>query len=255
MYILCLCKYPNVFRGCANILAFLLATSLSQGPGWCKQVFDKIQVGEFNDRDDYKLHKPDAVLLQKFLAGKDFRPFLTALDTDADRVENRRQQALSAECLKDQVQVTGRRTLGRWLHPDEEYDEEKYLGVTYPPNPLRITDWVHLTEALLLQGESQDDSIPRMINDLARYVHSLHYKVDSVRELVLDGNNGGASLGRDWEELSAKYPFLEQCDEHVRRTPNIAPMMLARTKAVTHLPCVRVLVSCVVRLLVLHRAC
>jgi hypothetical protein len=194
--------------------------------------------------------------------GEAFHPFLKALDTDAERVAAREQRAQSAVDLRELLMRNGTTELHRWRGTDEDYDEEAFADTMFPKIPLPLYDWVFLRDDLMAKGREEENKIPFLINSLARYAHALHYKIDDLTDQLANMRSVERSTARGWDVLLAKYPFLAECDDHVRQTPHVTPLMLSRTSAVTPLSCLRtrcvlaVSRAClVVHLVGLHHAC
>jgi hypothetical protein len=229
-YMLTLFQYPNTFTIAMCFQAF----------EWCISMLDRgaEQLDQFEDENEFKLCERDADRLCQFLLSDSFTPLLTALDTDQARVEERELRATLTRDLKERLHSMGTRQLSLWLGGDlAQYDEEDYNDTAYPMHPLPAGDWVMLQQTLMPQGEEAEDILPRSINNLARYVHCMHYKVDRMLELLRAKHGDGSEQVRNWEELVNKFPFLAACDDHVRHTPNPPPLLLSRTSAVTHHAC------------------
>jgi hypothetical protein len=198
---------------------------------WCAEMHPRVKhhIGQFEDADDFKLDTDLAICLAGFFRSLDFTPFLTALDTDQERVAVRRKRAANIASLKEKLAYEGRVELHRWTKDPEEFDADSYPDLPYPMHPVAAADWVHLRKVLMVEAQETNQILPRCVNDLARYVHNLHYKVDHLMDL-LQGKSE-ESVVRDWENEVARYPFLSECDDHVRSTPTIVPILLARTSA------------------------
>ena len=143
-------------------------------------------------------------MLFDFLGSTPFSVFLTALDTDSGRVADREMHEKRKTELKEQLSVNGHKELHRWFDEEGDFEDEAYADHIYPKVPLPPVDWVHLREDLMPAVEDTDDALPALINDLGRYVHSLHFKLDAVLAMCRAKASGDGSLSRDWEDALTK---------------------------------------------------
>ena len=190
----------------------------------------------FDDENEFRLDKADSATLRDFLRSKSFVPFLTALDTDFERVAKRESQSKQAAKLHELHESRGKQNLHRWLRKPEEYDPLDYAGIPFPSNPVPSADWVHLKKVVMPVAEGEGDIMPRIVNHLTQYTHALHYKLDELLEMVNDKSTSSKDPTPEWDDLVGKYPFLSKCDDHVRLVPKVPPLLLSRTPAVTSHP-------------------
>jgi len=188
------------------------------------------------DEDDFMLHAPAAQRLLKFLGSAPFAAFLTALDTDSGRVAERERHAAQMNDLKELLSMNGHRELHRWLGETNEFDDADFEHVKLPKLPMSSAAWVRLREVLIPEADDKDDGVPAIVNNLARYSLALHYKLDAVLEMCRAKESDDGSLARNWNYAVNKWPFLVDCDDHVRQTPDDTPLLLSRTSAVPHPP-------------------
>jgi hypothetical protein len=184
---------------------------------WCIEMLGRgaDQLDQFEDENEFKLCERDAVRLCNFLGSDSFWPVLDALDMDQGRVQERVNLAANKRGLQESLHDMGTRQLHLWLGlPRDDYEGEDYSQSPYPIHPLNPNDWVKLKEVLMPQGDVADNMIPRLIDDMARYMHMTNYKIDRLRQQVRANGASESQAALDWEQTVNKYPFLADCDDH-----------------------------------------
>lgn len=224
------CTHPDIFGHYPHVLTLAMCFQLS---AWTEDwsILVSLHLTQFDDDSEFELSLPNAECFREFLQSVNFHPFLAALDTDAGRVASRAEKEHLKFSLHDRLEKSGKRELHRWWGLDADYDEEEYNDTPFPMHPIPIGDWVEL-ETSIAQGEGTGVLVSSLVHSMARYMHSLHYKVDMLKDQLRAMERAGPRSG-DWTEVIAKFPFLSDCDDHVRQTPNTKPMLLSRTSAVT----------------------
>jgi hypothetical protein len=201
---------------------------------WADRFSSKVfaKLGEFDEEQEFKLTTPSAETLRLILVGSMFHPVLVALDKNENRVRERAQTAVVIAGIKATNHRTGLKQLHRWLNREEKFDEDDYTEVQYPAPPLPHDEWAYLQQELIPQAKREDDSTTTYINRIFRYMHTLHYKLDYLLKKSLADEVRNSTTDQGWQDYCARFPWLARCDDHVKHTPNVQPMMLSRTAGV-----------------------
>lgn len=210
---------------------------------WCDDAFGEtsIHLGSYDNPNDYILSDTDKVLLQDFVMGPRFNPFLQALDRDRERVAERVQQAAMILSFKELQQESAMRSLHRSLQQDEDgvvgkdFEPDDYMNIRNPLPPFKWHEWYAINNHTRVDGDgllcnTVMGLLCKTVSDLATYVYKQQAKVDHILRQLKDGP--GTPGISDYLTLTNKYPFLLDCDDHVAKIPHTVVPQLSRTATV-----------------------
>jgi hypothetical protein len=223
----CRKSYPRLFLFQTNIVSFHDVRACNQVVGWCTDCSEDIKdhIGKYDNPDDYDLLPADADQLRIFLLGSAFHPILTALDADPERVAAREKKEEDVLEFQSSRRRTGLRELDRWLGDLKEFDEDDYSSTPNAKIPMQYGDWLeldHILDDVEEGAEGIDKAGQRLLTNavqhLMTYVHNMHYKLDYLLGNSKNTQHSAGPAAAE-EELRARHPFLNQCDDHVFKLP------------------------------------
>ena len=127
-----------------------------QPADWCDDSFEEVCEGltAFDDENDYQLDPGNTIKLRDFILGVGFCSFLTALDTNTERVAHRKAQEDRICHYRAYRRDMGMQALHRWVDDSRPYDEDEFATFENPETPMRYREWLQLTDN---QQESEVD--------------------------------------------------------------------------------------------------
>ena len=218
-----------------NIVCLLRTSVCVQPEEWAASMLPQIRdhIGDFDEEDDFKLDEIGATGLRDFLRGPSFLPFLTALDIDRERVTRREEETLSMVKLEESHDHLLKYHLNKWIEEEANLDPADYDSTKIPSPALPIKDMVLLKNDLMPKAAIVGDITPGNIYALALYAQLTNLKVNALLDIVTAQGLVAKDSSPGWEDMLLKFPFLSQCDDHVKNVPRGTPLQLSRTRAVS----------------------
>ena len=195
----------------------------------------KDHLGDFDQEEDFQLDHLGAAGLRTFLRGPYFLHFLAALDLDRERVALREEEGESMLKLQESNDDLLNYHLKKWIEDEGHLDPADYESTKMPGPALPMKDLVSLKNILMPQGLLDNDLTPANLYDLAIYSQLTNLKVNMLLDMVTAQGLVVQNSAPGWDDMVLKFPFLSQCDDHVRNVPRGTPLQLSRTRAMgTH---------------------